>query len=70
MHKSKIKKNVHKNFALYLYGFRLFVMIDGTSQTLIIVVKWPGSVHDSRVFRESLICKEFETGKLNSYTYI
>ena len=28
-----------------------------------IVAKWPGSVHDSRIFKESLLCREFESGK-------
>ncbi|XP_052259893.1 putative nuclease HARBI1 isoform X2 [Dreissena polymorpha] len=30
-----------------------------------VVVKWPGSVHDSRIFRESSICAKFENGQLD-----
>ncbi|XP_061188486.1 putative nuclease HARBI1 [Saccostrea echinata] len=29
-----------------------------------VVAKWPGSVHDSRIFRESAICREFENGHI------
>jgi nuclease HARBI1 len=32
-----------------------------------IVVKWPGSVHDSRMFRNSGICSQFETGQHDGY---
>nr|CAI5835703.1 unnamed protein product [Callosobruchus analis] len=27
-----------------------------------IVVRWPGSVHDSHIFRNSLLCQKFERG--------
>lgn len=27
-----------------------------------LVAKWPGSVHDSRIFRESQLCKIMEEG--------
>ncbi|XP_061192115.1 putative nuclease HARBI1 [Saccostrea echinata] len=29
------------------------------------VAKWPGSCHDSRVFRESVLCQQFENGQHN-----
>ncbi|XP_048730425.1 putative nuclease HARBI1 [Ostrea edulis] len=29
-----------------------------------VVAKWPGSVHDSRMFKESLLCREFENGHI------
>ncbi|XP_053378145.1 putative nuclease HARBI1 [Mercenaria mercenaria] len=29
------------------------------------VAKWPGSVHDSRIFRESELCRKFENGEIN-----
>lgn len=28
------------------------------------VAKWPGSVHDSRIFRDSQLCSSFENGQL------
>ena len=27
-----------------------------------VVAKWPGSILDSRTFKESLLCREFESG--------
>ncbi|XP_052281487.1 putative nuclease HARBI1 [Dreissena polymorpha] len=30
-----------------------------------VVAKWPGSVHDSRIFRDSSICAAFENGQLD-----
>lgn len=29
-----------------------------------VVAKWPGSVHDSRIFKESVLCREFENGHI------
>jgi len=31
--------------------------------------KEPGSVHDSQIFRESILCQRFEEGKLNWVQY-
>ncbi len=31
--------------------------------------KWPGSVHDSRIFRKSVLCQRFEEGKLHLEQY-
>ncbi|XP_029908331.1 putative nuclease HARBI1 [Myripristis murdjan] len=30
-----------------------------------LVAKWPGSVHDSRIFRESLLCQKLEQGQFS-----
>ncbi len=30
-----------------------------------IVARWPGSVHDSRIFNNSRLCAEFEDGRIN-----
>lgn len=35
---------------------------DATFRFVHCVAKWPGSVHDSRVFRESSLARIFETG--------
>ena len=28
-----------------------------------LVTSWPGTTHDSRVFRQSILCQQFEAGK-------
>ena len=40
---------------------------DANYMFLNIVAKWPGSVHDSRVFRNSGLCGEFEAGSHSGY---
>lgn len=36
---------------------------DATYRFVNCVAKWPGSVHDSRVFKESSLARIFETSK-------
>ncbi|XP_060581016.1 putative nuclease HARBI1 [Ruditapes philippinarum] len=42
----------------------LFQMVcDSRFRVTNVVAKWPGSVHDSRIFRESELCRKFENGE-------
>ena len=38
------------------------MICDPNFKIMDIVAKWPGSVHDSRIFRESDVCGRFERG--------
>ncbi|XP_056003446.1 putative nuclease HARBI1 [Ostrea edulis] len=37
---------------------------DPRYQIIDLVAKWPGSVHDSRIFRESALCTYLEEGQI------
>jgi len=39
------------------------MICDAKFNILNVVAKWPGSVHDSRVFRESSVCRYLQTGQ-------
>ncbi|XP_061167465.1 uncharacterized protein LOC133176350 [Saccostrea echinata] len=40
---------------------------DATFRITSICAKWPGSVHDSRIWRESALCQKFENGEYNGF---
>ena len=40
------------------------MVCDAKMRFLNVVAKWPGSVHDARIFRESSLCAELEQGIL------
>ncbi|KAK6188415.1 hypothetical protein SNE40_004592 [Patella caerulea] len=44
------------------HAINVQICCDNTRLITNIVAKWPGSVHDSRIFTESRLCGEFETG--------
>ncbi|WAR19619.1 HARB1-like protein [Mya arenaria] len=43
------------------------MVCDSSFRFLNVVAKWPGSVHDARIFRESELCQQLESGALNGY---
>lgn len=45
--------------------FHLQMTCDHECMITSLDAKWPGSVHDSRIFRESVLCQRFEEGKLH-----
>ena len=73
----RVKTNVHHQFNIpnssglinncNIYQWWLYVNIfqmnyDTNFIATNCVARWPGSFHDSRVFRESTLCHEFENG--------
>nr|XP_022307569.1 putative nuclease HARBI1 [Crassostrea virginica] len=47
------------------YALNIQMMCDSRFKIRDIVAKWPGSVHDSWIFRESYLSRELERGQLN-----
>ncbi|XP_052799284.1 putative nuclease HARBI1 [Mya arenaria] len=43
------------------------MICDSSFRFLNVVAKWPGSVNDARIFRESELCQQLESGALNGY---
>ncbi|ROI16514.1 Alpha-2-macroglobulin [Anabarilius grahami] len=43
-------------------ALRFFMTCDHECMITSLDAKWPGSVHDSRIFRESVLCQRFEEG--------
>ncbi|XP_062583945.1 putative nuclease HARBI1 [Saccostrea cucullata] len=46
------------------YAINVQMMCDARFKIRDVVAKWPGSVHDSRIFRESHLCRVMEEGQL------
>ncbi|XP_052223937.1 putative nuclease HARBI1 [Dreissena polymorpha] len=47
------------------HSLNVQMICDATFWFVDVVAKWPGSVHDSRIFRESAIRQRFERGEIN-----
>ncbi|XP_062580613.1 putative nuclease HARBI1 isoform X2 [Saccostrea cucullata] len=41
------------------------MVCDANFQFTSVCASWPGSVHDSRIWRESFLCRQFERGEHN-----
>ncbi|XP_056007878.1 putative nuclease HARBI1 [Ostrea edulis] len=46
------------------YALNIQMTCDPRYQIIDLVAKWPGSVHDSRIFRESALCTYLEEGQI------
>ena len=46
------------------------MICDPTFKFTNVVAKWPGSVHDARIWRESDICARFERGITLKYVWL
>ena len=46
------------------------MVCDASFRILNVVAKWPGSVHDARIFRESRLCQVLENGNINSNAWV
>ncbi|WAR05592.1 HARB1-like protein, partial [Mya arenaria] len=49
------------------HSINVQMVCDSSFRFLNVVAKWPGSVHDARIFRESELCQQLEAGALNGY---
>ncbi|XP_061170533.1 putative nuclease HARBI1 [Saccostrea echinata] len=47
------------------YALNIQMTCDPQFRVLDVVARWPGSVHDARIFRESSLCKMMEEGQLS-----
>ncbi|XP_061191662.1 putative nuclease HARBI1 [Saccostrea echinata] len=47
------------------YALNIQMTCDPLFRVLDVVARWPGSVHDARIFRESSLCKMMEEGQLS-----
>ncbi|XP_052261316.1 putative nuclease HARBI1 [Dreissena polymorpha] len=47
------------------HSLNVQMICDATFRFVDVVAKWPGSVHDSRIFRESAIRQRFERGEID-----
>uniref|UniRef100_UPI003AABDD83 putative nuclease HARBI1 n=1 Tax=Centroberyx gerrardi TaxID=166262 RepID=UPI003AABDD83 len=47
------------------HSINVQVICDADSLITNVEAKWPGSVHDSRIYRESTLCNKFEQGHFN-----
>lgn len=65
IHTVYIKKYVA--LVLNIPFFFLKMVCDPNFRVTSLCAKWPGSVHDSRIFRTSGLCQQFENGNLISF---
>lgn len=49
------------------YSLNVQVVSDAKCRIINIVARWPGSVHDSRIWNNSRLCADFEMGRYNGY---
>lgn len=49
------------------YSINVQIVSDNKYRILDIVARWPGSVHDSRIWNNSRICADLEAGRFNGY---
>ncbi|XP_052813301.1 putative nuclease HARBI1 [Mya arenaria] len=49
------------------HSINVQMVCDAKLRFMNVVAKWPGSVHDSRIFRESCLASELEQGQHNGY---
>ncbi|KAG1925670.1 putative nuclease HARBI1 [Pimephales promelas] len=50
-----------------VHSINVQVICDATHLITNVEAKWPGSVHDARIFRESSLCNKFEQGHFYGY---
>ncbi|XP_062588274.1 putative nuclease HARBI1 [Saccostrea cucullata] len=49
------------------HSLNVQAVCDANFRITSICAKWPGSVHDSRIWRESALCQKFENGECNGF---
>ncbi|XP_051552172.1 putative nuclease HARBI1 [Myxocyprinus asiaticus] len=49
------------------HSINVQVICDASQLITTVEAKWPGSVHDARIFQESSLCHKFEQGNFSSY---
>ncbi|XP_067275523.1 putative nuclease HARBI1 [Pseudorasbora parva] len=50
-----------------IHSINVQVICEATQIITNVEAKWPGSVHDARIFRESSLCQTFQQGQYNGY---
>ncbi|XDV41969.1 hypothetical protein PO909_010738 [Leuciscus waleckii] len=50
-----------------IHSINVQVICEATHIITNVEAKWPGSVHDARIFRESSLCQSFQEGQYNGY---
>lgn len=57
------RKTPHNYYVLYLILSTVKIICDAAHVITNVEAKWPGSVHDSRIYRESTLSNRLQSGK-------
>lgn len=70
--KPSLDHQVHVQYIFMIKNIFLILQMVSTADRIImnVVAKWPGAVHDARIYRESDLARQMDTGKMYSITKI